>query len=102
MSIEKRGPGRPKGAQNNNSMTVRLALNKMGFNAVEEFVKAFQMVDDPSVRLDHLKFLFKFIYPQLKEIELTPQDILDMSDEEFAAMKPANMDTTSLLDALKK
>ncbi len=93
--------GRPRGAPNRNTTVVKLALNKMSFNAVEEYVHAFRDLKDPQEKLRALEFLFKFMYPQLKEVEMTPQEMLDLEKEEYDLLQPANLSTDQLLDTLK-
>ena len=92
--------GRPKGSPNRNTTTVRLALNKMGFNAIEKYVMAYEELKDPTEKIEALKFLFKFVYPQFKEVDLSVQDLIDLENEDYNAIKPANLPTEKLLSSI--
>lgn len=93
--------GRPAGSPNRNSLTVRMSLNKMGFDAVVELVKAIQEIEDPGVRADHIQKLMKYMYPQLKEIEVSPTEILEMERADLLELKPADIPTERLLEQIK-
>lgn len=90
--------GRPVGSGNRNPLTVRMALNSMGFNVVKELIKTIQLLDDPAVKVQALENLMKYVHPKLKDIEITPSDILEMEHADIMALKPADMDTEFLLE----
>jgi hypothetical protein len=98
---KKSNGGRPAGVPNRNSLTVRMSLNKMGFDAVTELVKAIQEIEDPSVRADHIQKLMQYMYPKLKEIEVTPTQILEMEQQDIMELKPADIPTERLLEQIK-
>lgn len=63
--------GRKKGTPNKNSLKIREALDAQSFNVIEEFVQAYQMLE-PRERLQEIKFIMKFMYPQLSEVTEVP------------------------------
>jgi hypothetical protein len=93
--------GRPKGFSNRNPLTVRLALNSMGFDVVKELVYAIQQLDDVVLKVKALENLMKYLHPTIKEIELTPSDILEMEQLDIQALKPADIPTEELLEQVK-
>lgn len=68
---EKTG-GRQKGTPNKNSSAIRNALDELGFNVIQEFVEAYQMLE-PSQRLQEVKFIMAFMYPKLSEVSQAPE-----------------------------
>jgi len=64
--------GRKKGTPNKNSLKIREALDAHGFNVMQEFIEAYQMLE-PRERLQEVKFIMKFMYPQLSEVAEVPQ-----------------------------
>lgn len=80
-----------RGSLNRSSTTVRLGLNKMNFDGVVEWVKAFKQLDellkdsdnDKKLSILREKFvnlekLFLHIYPKIKETDLLLNDLLEM------------------------
>lgn len=78
-----RKPGKPKGSPksggrlagtpNKNSSTVRNGLDASNFNVIEKFIAAFENLT-PEQQIAELRHLFKYVYPQLKEVETIPAD----------------------------
>lgn len=95
--MEARVMGRPPGSSNRNSLTVRMALNKMGYDVVTEYIKCIQAMDDPYQKAEHLHKFMAYMYPKLKEIEVTPSQILEMEQADIMAIKPADISTEQLL-----
>lgn len=90
------------GTVNRKSLTVRLGLMKENFDAIEEWVRAYRELDDPTMKIQALNEVFKYIYPKLKETEISSQDILDMEAEDVSLLKPADLDDDKLLKELEK
>lgn len=67
---EKTG-GRKKGTPNKNSLKIREALDAHGFNVIEEFLKCYRQLH-PIERMPEIKFIMKFMYPQLSEVTEVP------------------------------
>jgi len=70
------GQGRPKGTPNRNLWSLRERLQEIGFDPMLEFVKLYDETQFAADRLDQLKFLFKYIYPQLKEADAPPAPVV--------------------------
>lgn len=66
------GSGRKKGTLNKNASTLREALDRHGFDLVQEYIDLLGSQKDPDKRRADIKFLFQFIYPALKEAETLP------------------------------
>lgn len=94
--------GRPKGVPNRSSLTVRMSLNRMGYDAVTELVKSIKLIDDPALRAEYNMKLLAYMYPKLKEIELTPSQIIEMEHDDIMELKPAQLTTEELLEAVDK
>ncbi len=89
--------GRRRGKMNKSSMTVRLALSSMKFDAIEEWVKAYRELehlstDDIATRLEISKVklqammkLFEHMFPKIKEIDKETADMVEM--EQIEAMQ---------------
>lgn len=107
---------RRKGRQNKSSHTVRLALSSMKFDAVKEWIKAYQELntlsaEDAYTQLEIIKTkfkslekLFEHMYPKLKEIDQDTADQIDM--EAIAFQDPLlltpveEQETAQLLESL--
>ncbi len=95
-----------KGKPNRNSMTVKLALKNMNFDAVQEWVLAFRELDDPNQKLERLEKLMKFVFPTIKETDTQSQEVIEMELEQAQnstlelLKEPEEMDTDILLKAL--
>lgn len=99
MANSNKVAGSRKGIPNRNSLTVRMALNKMGFDAVGEWIKAISQIEDAFSRAQQLERLMKYIYPQLKEIEISPTEILEMEHADIMSLK--RVSTEELLGAVE-
>ena len=42
-----------------------------------------------------------YMYPKLKEVELSPSEILELENQDILELKPADIPTETLLEALK-
>lgn len=94
--------GRPKGVGNRNPLTVRMALNSMGFNVVKELIETIQKLEDPAVKVQALENLMKYVHPRLKEVEITPSEILEMEQQDVMELKPADIPTETLLEQVSE
>lgn len=65
--------GRKKGTPNKNSLLIREAMDQCGFNAIQEFILAYQQLEGPERKLAELHFLLPFVYPRLSDIQLAPE-----------------------------
>jgi hypothetical protein len=86
--------GRPKGAGNNKSMVVKLALNRMNFDVLEEYINAYRELEDPKDKIVALNELMKYVHPKLKEvdyIELRKQEI----EEELLKLEGVNLEAST-------
>ncbi len=93
--------GRPRGVGNRNPLTVRMALNKMGFDVVRELVETIRELKDPVVKVQALENLMRYMHPRIKEMEVTPSQLLEMEHDDVMALKPADIPTDQLLEAVK-
>lgn len=94
--------GRPRGVGNRNPLTVRMALNSMGFNVVKELIETIQKLDDPAVKVQALENLMRYVHPRLKEMEITPTEILEMEQQDVMELKPAEISTEMLLEQVNE
>jgi hypothetical protein len=85
--------GRKKGTPNKNSTSLRDAMDRAGFNLAEEFIALYQQETDLEKKRNTLYFLFRYVYPALKEVEQTPES----GDKTSATDVP----TDSLLSIVK-
>lgn len=80
--------GRKKGTPNKNSSTFRASLDEVGFNLTAEYVKT--LTELPAdLKMSELRFLIKFLYPQLKETEAPPAP--DPTKSALEAVPTANL-----------
>lgn len=75
-------------------LTARLAFNAMGFDAVKEWIIAFNSIESPEERIRALEKVFEYIYPKIGpadpmeaatlELQLGSEDLklLEDSDNE--------------------
>lgn len=88
---EKSG-GRQKGTPNRNSKRLAAALDEADFSVADEFLRLYESLNDAD-KLAEIKFLFRYVYPQLKETELPAEAV---------ATNPAiETPTSELLSILK-
>lgn len=106
MSKMDRGrPGRRPGQTNTKSMVVKLALNKLNFDVIEEYVAAYRELEDPKDKIVALNALMKYTHPQLKEMDYDAVRKLEMEEElhklaiEGKVLNPSTATTEELLDA---
>lgn len=89
-----------KAAARRNALVLRQAFDGMGFDLAAEWVKAVMDIKDPTLRIMSLEKAMKFLYPELRPIEVSPTDILDMEHADIMALEPAKRSTEELLAAV--
>ena len=73
-----RQPGTPKsggrkpGTPNKNKRHLLNAFDEAGFNVIEEYMRLYASLDDAE-KFREVRSLFKFMFPQLKEVETLPE-----------------------------
>lgn len=82
--------GRKKGTPNKNSSRIRDALDQLQFNVIAEFVKGYQSLE-PDKRLTEIKYLMKFLYPQLSEVAFIPEHGVNPSKANESTAKLLSM-----------
>lgn len=98
--IKRRKPGNPMGkvpgTRNRNSGYVRVALDKLDYNVIQRFIETAEELP-PNERLAALKYLMRFAFPIIKEIDavVANQQIME---EEILDLKPAGKSDQELLD----
>jgi len=96
VSRGRRGPkkgegGRPKGVPNRRSWDLRLELEAAGFEPLTELLDLLAATTDQDVRWNRLVWLFKYLYPQLKEIEPPAISAGDDSIDDQSGMSTADL-----------
>lgn len=61
-------------------VTVRTAFQSMGFDAIQEWVKAYRELDEPIERIRALEKAFEYIYPKLGAMTAEQQTDLELEE----------------------
>lgn len=101
MSEEKRKPGRPPGAVSRNLLAVRAAANQLNYNLVAEYIKTIAHIDDPVEKMKAQQFLFKYMYPAFKEVELSREVMEEMLTADAIDIPHKAIETGDLLEELE-
>ena len=102
MEKPKGKPGRPKQIVTRNLLAVRTAANSLNFNLVAEYIKTIQKIEDPVEQAKAQQFLFKYMYPAFKEVELSPEIVTDIMNEEAIDVTPKQLSNDELLKAIEE
>lgn len=92
-----RQPGTPKtggrkpGTPNKNSWNLRKAIEESGYDVVGELIKILEETTDQDTKFQRLTWLFRYLFPQLKETEQpaeseTPAPATTESSEKLMAL----------------
>lgn len=98
--MEKNKGGRPKNSSRN-LLAVRAAANNLGFNLVAEYIKTIQKIEDPAEQAKAQQFLFKYMYPAFKEVELSREVMEEMLNADAIDVTPKALETSDLLEELE-
>lgn len=66
--------GRKKGTPNKNTWHVRQSLDAHGFDPIAEFISLYKSTSDLSDKWTRLTYLFRYVYPQLKDVDKLPDE----------------------------
>lgn len=72
--------GRAKGTPNKKSQVLAAILESKGVDPAGDLIKLLPQLE-PEKRADIYLKLFEYIYPKLKAIELTPEDLAELTEK---------------------
>lgn len=92
--------GRQKGTPNKNSFSVRLSLDSLNFNLMEEMIALYSELQGVEKKMSFLRWLAEFVYPRLSETETVPSK--DPLDPGKATTIGRNIPTAELISLVKR
>jgi len=85
----KQNRGRKKGTPNRATWSLREAFEKNGYDPAAEMIKVLRSTKDQTELFTRLAFVFRYLFPQVKEVE----QVVDVKEEKASPALAAPTET---------